>query len=69
MACTMGYGIWQPLDKANVLSLVLNYNTEIIMIKYKAMANNKIWTALLCFYLFSPIFALANTADAISMVS
>lgn len=40
------------------------------MIKFKVMANSKIRTALLCFYLFFPIFALANnTADAITMVS
>lgn len=40
------------------------------MIKFKVMENNKIRTALLCFYLFFPIFALANnTADAITMVS
>ena len=40
------------------------------MIKFKVMENSKIRTALLCFYLFFPIFALANnTADAITMVS
>lgn len=40
------------------------------MIKFKVMENSKIRTALLCFYLLFPIFALANnTADAITMVS
>lgn len=39
------------------------------MIKNKTMANNMIRTSLLCIYLFFPFLALANTADAITMVS